>query len=236
MVLITFSGVDGCGKSTHATLTREFLERSGLRVAQFATLKLSLTGIQTLLRERRQAKRTRRDNGRHQPEQPRIRSYPMGHSFDQDRRRLSVRLRRVVAYPIDCIAMRLAIGLLRLARYDAVICDRYTFDKLVALPKKDGPLGRLVRWLAPKPNHAFLLDASPETAIARRREHQDDYYVTKCREYRELAAMNCGLISIKSTSIGQVQARIEAAIQTSVRARQAKNQSTHRQVRRAKAH
>ena len=212
MLLITFSGLDGCGKSTHVARTCAYLRRRQLRVRRLTTLAYSATGVQTVLRERRRDRARRRNRPPVPPHPLHVRTYPGGRTFDEDRRNRWVRWRRIIAYPLDCLVLRVLISWFRWTGYDAVVCDRYVADKLVALVRMDGLLARLLRRIAPHPDHAFLLDTPPDEARARRCEHELDYYITKCNDYRRLAAMNVGLVVIRGTSIDDVQQHIESVI------------------------
>lgn len=232
MILITFSGIDGCGKSTHVARTCERLRGQGLRVRPLVTLQFSVTGVFLVLRERLRRKNiggqaasgTQSVLGSHSVHDDkssigaRIQTYRGGRTFDQDRRSRMVRLRRMVTYPLDCLALRAVIEFWRLMGTDAVVCDRYVFDKIVCLPRMDGWLARSLRWITPKVDHAFFLDAAPSQAASRKLEHQADYYQTKSLDYRRLAAMTGELQVIDSTSIDAVQRQIDDAIESSIAA------------------
>ena len=219
MLLITFSGLDGCGKTTHVALTADFLCGQGYRVRELVTLHVSATGVWARLGEgwRKLARRASPSPPSPRPATPRIRTYAKGRTFAEDRRHWAVRLRRMIVYPLDCVVLSVTIGWLRLLGYEAIVCDRYTFDKMVGLPNPDCFLSRLMRRLAPQPDRAFFLDASPDAAGQRKPEHHYDYYVTKYAGYRRMVEMDCGLQSIPSTTIEQTQACVEAAIAPVVR-------------------
>lgn len=214
MLLVTFSGLDGCGKTTHVALTCAHLARRGYHVRELVTLGVSATGLYARLREavQRRWRRSRGVDDAHAPQRPRIRTYRNGRTFDADRRDVVVRLRRMVCYPLDCLALRAVIWWLGAWGYTAIVCDRYTFDKLVSLPNPDCRLARLMRRLAPRPDHAIFLDAPPEAASRRKLEHEPDYYQTKYNDYRRLVQMRIGLTAIPSTSIPDTQCQIEASL------------------------
>lgn len=211
MILVTFSGLDGCGKSTQVRLACDALNRRGLRVYRLVTLFTSVTGVLTLLREARRRKRKPNPTTLAATES-KVRSYARGRTFDADRRTSAAQLRRWVAYPIDCVALSLWLVVIRLRGYDAVVCDRYIYDKMVNLPKPNCALSRWMCRLTPRPTCAFLLDVSPETASARRDEHTLDYFVTKHAAYRQVLEMGIGLRAIGGDSVEQVARQIELAI------------------------
>jgi len=232
MILITFSGIDGCGKSTHVARTCDGLRAQGLRVRRLVTLRYSVTGVFLMFRERwrRMGVGEKDASGARStlvpasvpdleyPSRPRIQTYRGGRTFDQDRRSRLVRFRRMLTYPLDCMALRAVIETWRLTGIEAVVCDRYVYDKIVCLPRMDGWLARLLRWIMPKVDYAFILDAAPQHAANRKLEHQADYYQTKARDYRRLAEINGELQIIESTSIESVQRQIDDAIESSLSA------------------
>ena len=211
MIIISFSGLDGCGKSTHVALTRRYVEEAGLRARELATLSISATGVLARLREARARRRARRSPSTVNSA-PLLRGYAGGRSFDQDRRHWSVHLRRMLIYPLDCVVLRLYLAWLSLMGYDAVVCDRYTYDKMVGLPLPTGRLSRLMLWLVPRPALAVFLEVAPQIAAVRKPEHHADYYVTKDEAYLQLVEWRCGLRAIPSESIRETQEEIQSAI------------------------
>jgi thymidylate kinase len=211
MYLITFSGLDGCGKSTHVDATLDYLARCGLTARPLLTVNISATGVLLFLRRtlQRMGSSAMDQKTATSPSGARIRVYSKGRSFDEDRRRPVVVLKRWLIYPFDAMALRLTLAWLSLRGVDAVVCDRYTFDKLVNLPTVDSPLSSVVRRLAPTPDLALFLDVSPDQAVERREEHDRSYYETKYAGYRKQIDLSWGLEALKPTSIEETQTRIE---------------------------
>ena len=114
---------------------------------------------------------------------------------------------------MDCLTLRACLGWLRLAGYDVVLCDRYTYDKMVALPAPTGILSRCMLWLAPRPARALFLEVDPAVAAARKPEHHSDYYVSKHQAYQKVAGWNIGLKAIPSETIPQTQNLIRTAVE-----------------------
>ena len=218
MILVTFSGLDGCGKSTQVRLTCEALRGRGLKVYRLVTLFTSITGVLTLWREsrKRRAQRAGRTpsasalatSSSSSPSLPPLRTYASGRTFDQDRQRFQAKLQRWLAYPLDCAALSLWLLIVRCRGYNAIVCDRYIYDKMVNLPKPECLLSRLMIRLTPRPNCAVFLSVQPEVAEARRPEHTGDYFRTKDAAYRQVLAMNTGLTAIAVESAEKTQARI----------------------------
>ncbi len=213
MLIITFSGLDGSGKSTHVELTAECLAARGLRVRRLVTLHLAATGIFAWIRESLAARCRAPDTSAPAVRSdPRVRSYPKNRTFDEDRRHWAVRARRTAVYPFDCVLLAAAMLVFRLRGYQAVVCDRYIHDKMVALPRPACFLSWIMRLVAPRPDHAFFLRVEPAEAERRKPEHHPDYFVTKDAAYQQVVDMNIGLVAVPSTSIDETQACIEAAI------------------------
>jgi thymidylate kinase len=211
MHLITFSGLDGCGKSTHVEATVGYLERHGLNTRSLLTVNISATGVILLIRRmlQRAGSQAMDQKTATAPSGAKIRMYSKGRNFDQDRRRKIVVFKRWLVYPFDALALRATLGWLSIRGADAVVCDRYIYDKLVNLPNMTSLLSTLVRWLAPTPDMALFLDVSPEQARARREEHDANYYDTKYACYRTLTDLQWGLEALEITSIEDTQGRIE---------------------------
>lgn len=222
-MLITFSGLDGCGKSTHAELTCKYLAGRGLRAVMLPTLFTSAAGLRTLL----EAKRRRispspnccpspalQGKSHLSPTGHPIRGYNGGRTFDQDRRSTGARLKRAITYPVDCVVLAAVLRILRRRRADAVVCDRYIYDKMVNLPDPLSAGSRLMRWIAPRPDLAVYLDASYDTIRSRRIEHPADYYLTKHQAYQQIAAALDEMTVIPSSSIESTQSEIERRIES----------------------
>jgi thymidylate kinase len=216
MKLITFSGLDGCGKSTHAALTCKYLAGRGLRAVLLPTLFTSAAGVRTLLA----ARRSSHSRGDVSVTGHRIRGYAGGRTFDQDRRATAVRIKRAFTYPVDCMVLAAVLRGLRHRGAEAVVCDRYIYDKMVNLPRPLSAGSRLMRWIAPRPDLAVFLDAGYDTIRGRRVEHEPDYYMTKHQAYRQIADELDELTVISSASIAATQGEIERQIDAILSGRQ----------------
>ena len=216
MQLITFSGLDGCGKSTHVTATVDYFARRDVRAWPLPTVNISATGVLLLFRRMLQRLGSSALNQKTvtAPSGARIRAYSKGRSFDEDRRRKITVIKRWLVYPFDAFALRMALGWLSLRGFEAVVCDRYIYDKLVNLPNANCVLSTLVRWLAPTPDLALFLDVDPQRARARREEHDARYYETKYASYRAIVDLDWGLEALDSSSVEPTQRRIEERLQS----------------------
>jgi len=207
MLLITFSGLDGSGKSTHVARTADYLSRRGYRVCMLTTARISAGGIlgTTSHMLRRLTPRTRYIKKQTTSAQSQQRAYAIGPAVRSGWRRRAVSLARLIVYPLDCLVLFLWIRLLHWRGYSAVVCDRYIYDKMANLPEPNGLLGLLMCRLTPRPDVAFLIDTLPEVARRRRDEHDPDYYLAKYAGYRRLISTGCELTPIPSTTIQDTQ-------------------------------
>ena len=118
---------------------------------------------------------------------------------------------RLFLYVADAINLCRKIRALRRNNVDVVIFDRYIYDELANLPLKR-PLARafisIVLRIVPQPDVAYVIDAEPEAARARKPEYPLEF-VRKNREaYLSLARLSGGMRVIEPLSIEAAKARI----------------------------
>jgi hypothetical protein len=123
----------------------------------------------------------------HRPPRPRVARW----------RKRALLVARCLIYPLDCLVLRGSLRVLSWLGYTAVVCDRYVYDKIANLPRPDGPLARLICWIAPAPNSAFVIDVPPQVARQRRDEHPAGYHETKYAAYRRVVAARAELRAIR---------------------------------------
>jgi thymidylate kinase len=190
-VLITFSGLDGAGKSTLiASLQRD------LEAARRPSVVLHMNdhvGLYAYLRIARDRLGARSPNPPpSQWEALRIRGSANGASGRSARARL-VALRNAVVwsktlrrflYPVDLLVFLVYRAYIERLRRRVLIMDRYFYDTLVDVA--DERRQRLIRFLArltPTPDVAFYVDVDPETAFARKGEFSIQYLRERRQRY-----------------------------------------------------
>lgn len=182
-LLISFSGVDGAGKSTQIENLRERLDAAGLKI-KLLTFWDDVV-VLTRYREGFVHKVYGSEKGIGAPDKPVNRR-------DKNVRAWYLTIARHALYLLDAINLRKVVNQALKSGNDVVIVDRYIYDELANLPL-DQPIShkfvRMIESLVPLPDIAYLLDADPEAAHKRKPEYPVDF-MHKCRAaYHRLAAM-----------------------------------------------
>src|ERR1700759_2432672 len=163
-IFVSFSGMDGAGKSTQIQNLRSRLIDAGLRVS-LVTFWDDVARL-TQLREVSGHKLFKGDKGVGSPDEPinrrdkNVRSWPM----------TAV---RYFLYLVDAISLRLVVKKALRSDADFIIFDRYAYDELANLNLAN-PIApayvRLVRTFARRPQVSYVLDADPVQPRSRKRE------------------------------------------------------------------
>jgi hypothetical protein len=163
-MLVTFSGLDGAGKSTLIRGVRGELEASG-RSVRVLTMYDDI-GVYA-------AVRMIRDRVAGRPAQPASADANNGDGSQSAFVRIvrSRRLKRGL-YGIDLLIFRLLRAYHESFRGRVLIMDRYFYDSIVDLAedRDDAELADLLRGV-PKPDVPVYVQASPEVAFARKHEY-----------------------------------------------------------------
>jgi thymidylate kinase len=180
-VLITFSGLDGAGKSTLIDWLQASLQQRNERVVVFHMHRN--VGVYACLRFIRDRLLRRAATGAGQPSSPldrtessgRVRRVRATYRLVRNRIVWSRTLRRLI-YPADLFVFLLYRLYFETLQQRVVIMDRYFYDTLVDVAdgRHWGWL-RLLERLTPTPAVAVLLDVSPEQSHARKREQPLEY-------------------------------------------------------------
>ena len=183
-LLISFSGVDGSGKSTQIENLRSALHAAGITTSLLAFWDNVVVGVK--YREGFVHKVYKSEPGIGAPGKPVNRR-------DKNMRGWHLTLARHFLYLLDALNLRRVVARARReSGTDVIILDRYIFDELSNLNLQN-PLSRsfikFVQSLVPRPDVAYLLDADPVAAYARKPEYPVEF-MKKCRRaYFELAEL-----------------------------------------------
>jgi thymidylate kinase len=182
-LLISFSGVDGSGKSTQIESLRSALHSAGLTTTLLAFWDNVVVGVK--YREGFVHKVYKSERGIGAPGKPVNRR-------DKNMRGWHLTLARHFLYLLDAINLGRVIARAKKSGTDVVILDRYIYDELSNLNLAN-PLSRafvkFVHSFVPRPHIAYLLDADPVKAHERKPEYPVKF-MKKCRRaYFDLAAL-----------------------------------------------
>ena len=165
MQFITFSGVDGSGKSTQPSLLKKKLEGEGQKVAYFHAVEFSLASrFKKKLVENHDGKAVTQASW------------------------LTILLRKLFLF-IDLLRFRPYIASLHKQGYDYLLSDRYFYDTLINieyLSKKTCHIPVIEAQFIIKPDLAFYFDLAPETIMSRDRvpEQGIDYLRDKMKLFK----------------------------------------------------
>ncbi len=181
--LVSFSGLDGAGKTTQIENLRGFLESHGLRPRLLAFWDDVV--VWSRYREGFVHKVFKSERGIGAPGKPVNRR-------DKNVRGWHVNLARHGLYLLDALNLNFVLARAAASGADVIIMDRYVHDELANLPLEN-PLTRAFAWLvahlAPRPNVAYMLAADPEAARQRKPEYPLKFLYDSRQRYHRLAKL-----------------------------------------------
>jgi thymidylate kinase len=209
-MLITFSGLDGAGKSTLIEWLRGELERRARRVAVFhmndhVGVYAYLRAIRDRLLAPRAADASR---GSMSPAPVRRRLVAFRNALIWNKA-----LRRLL-YPIDLAVFWAYRLYVEKVRGHVLIMDRYFYDSLVDV--SNGRRSRWVRLLArltPTPDVAVFLDISPEESYARKGEYSVEYLRARWQHYRTVAPWVRTALVLENRDLANTQRILARALE-----------------------
>jgi thymidylate kinase len=192
MMIVSFSGIDGAGKSTQISEFEEWLRQCGVR-----TLLLTFWDdvvVMPRIREFVSHRIFRGDKGIGSPQKP-------IHRRDKNVTSLPVSAMRFFLYSADAVNLSLRVRKARRMNADVLIFDRYIYDELANLPFSRG-LSRAFTWLilklAPKPDIAYVIDADPAMAFSRKPEYPLEFLHRNREAYLALSRLAGGITVIEA--------------------------------------
>jgi thymidylate kinase len=203
-IVVSFSGIDGSGKSTQIRELCDCLRKNHQKfkvltfwddVASFKNMR-EVAGRQIF----------GGDAGVGTPQAPIRRR-------DKDVQTLFMTFVRIGIYLVDAGNLRRAFKNALQSGADVIIFDRYIYDQIVNLNLQNP----LLRWyarqilkLAPAPHVALLLDADPAAARARKPEYPVEFLHANREAYLQLSRLVPGITVIPPLAQEQVRSRIAA--------------------------
>ena len=202
-ILISFSGMDGAGKSTQIENLKSVAEQHGLKV----TILTFWDNVVMLSRYREGfvQKVFKSESGIGAPGKPVNRR-------DKNVRGWHMNLVRHGLYSLDAAHLPVVIARARREGADLIIMDRYIHDELANLPLQNRLTRSFVRTVAglvPKPDIAFVLDADPDQAYARKPEYPLDFLHKVRAAYLDLANLLGTITVVPALSLPEAKRVVE---------------------------
>jgi len=200
--LVSFSGIDGAGKSTQIETLRARLSELGLRVS----LVTFWNDVARLTRIREMTGHTlfKGDKGVGTPTKPVNRR-------DKNVQSWYMTAVRFGLYFVDAISLRIVVAKTLKEDADVVIFDRYLYDELANLSLSNGIVrlyARLLLMLVPQPDVSYVLDADPAEACARKPEYPLAFLHSSRASYLALAELVGGMTVIAPQPVPDVERQV----------------------------
>jgi thymidylate kinase len=214
-VLITFSGLDGAGKSTLIDFVSTTLEheRRAVRVLHLN----DEVGIYAFVRSLRDRIRGGKDvalaPGAPDPRSQKLqRTAPTGWRGVASRWRTAIvwnKPTRRLLYLVDLAIFQCYRFWLETIRGRVLIMDRYFYDTLVDVTNGRPRLWtRVLEHLTPEPTVPVFLDITPEESFRRKREFSIDYLRHRADAYHSVFARVPGAVRLVNTDLERTKAAL----------------------------
>ena len=204
--VISFSGIDGAGKSTQIEALQAHLRALGFR----STLYTFWDNVVVFphFRERMSLAAFKGDKGIGSPDRPISRR-------DKNVTSWYITAARLFLYLLDAYSLRVAVSGSACAGADFIIFDRYIYDELANLPITRSAVRlyvSLLLRLVPKPDVAYVVDADPEAAHRRKPEYPLEFVRKNRDSYITLSRVVRGMTVLAPLPVEQTVAKIRESI------------------------
>lgn len=204
--IISFSGIDGAGKSSHIDALCQHLRVAGSQY-RLLTFWDDVVAFSSL-REHMSLAVFRGDRGVGTPDRPIVRR-------DKNVSRWYLSAVRMLLYLFDALRLRLLVSRLKFSGADFLVFDRYIYDELANLPLGQNisrTYVRILEKLVPKPDLAFLIDADPIAAVLRKPEYPLEFVRRNREAYFTMAALVPDIETIPPLPLAESTAAMEHTV------------------------
>ena len=201
-IFVSFSGIDGAGKSTQIESLVSRLKQDGL-IVQVVRFWDDIARLKNV-RETSGHKIFKGDRGVGSPSKPINRR-------DKNVRSVWMTGVRLFLYFVDAVSLRFVARRVLRSGSDLVIFDRYTYDELANLNLRNPIIrayARMLMMLVPRPHISYLLDADPAEARARKPEYPLEFLRSNRAAYLMLAHLVGGFTIIDPKPVHEVEADV----------------------------
>ncbi len=199
---VSFSGIDGAGKSTQIEALRTHLNENGLRVL-LVTFWDDVARL-TWVRELSGHTLFKGEKGVGTPDKPVNRR-------DKNVQSWYMTAVRFWLYFVDAISLSIVVAKTRRTDVDVVIFDRYLYDELANLSLRNRIARAYIRMLltfVPQPDVIYLLDADPVRARARKPEYPIEFLHSSRASYLALSKLVGGMTIINPQPVQDVERQV----------------------------
>ncbi|HEY6337573.1 MAG TPA: thymidylate kinase [Candidatus Sulfotelmatobacter sp.] len=201
--LVTFSGIDGAGKTTQIEHLSSFLEKQSLRVLRLAFWDHVAVWSTIRAGVGHRSVDFRRAHSMAQR--------PLTPKNNKHVRKWYLTAARSGLYLLDVARLRRLLASQDLRNFDVIIFDRYIYDQIANVYSQSfaaRTYGKILVRYTPTPDLAFVLDASPAAAFARKPEYPVEFLHQNRQNFLRLKELVPEMIIISDATEGNVRSEI----------------------------
>lgn len=203
--VVSFSGIDGAGKSTQIEALCRSLRGRGFHCSLYTFWDDVVTFSK--FREHISLRAFKGDKGIGSPTKPILRR-------DKNVTTWYTTIFRLLLYAFDALSLTIAVSRREESDADFLIFDRYIYDELANLPLKNLAVRLYLHLLLkfiPQPDIALLLDADPEAATIRKPEYPLEFVYRNRQAYHRVSKL-VGMNIVPPLSIEQTSGIIDELV------------------------